>query len=94
MTGTSVYTNTDNAAGFIYHSVTTAVTTADQYPHFINQPKVALIQNQLPMERIIFLLHHSAYPTFISNTLFLWMLILIHTQYMKSYKQFLWPIHL
>lgn len=30
MTGTSVYTNTDNAAGFIYHSVTTAVTTADQ----------------------------------------------------------------
>lgn len=30
MTGTSVYTNTDNAAGFIYYSVTTAVTTADQ----------------------------------------------------------------
>lgn len=30
MTGTSVYTNTDNTAGFIYHRVTTAVTTADQ----------------------------------------------------------------
>lgn len=92
MTGTSVYTNTDNAAGFIYHSVTTAVTTADQQAHFIIQPKIALIQNQLPMESIISLLHHSAHPTFISNTLFLWMLILIHTHYMKSYKQFLWPI--